>query len=74
MKLITIIIPSYNEEDVLPHLIQRLSQVTDSINNYKFEFLFVNDGSTDATLDLIKDYKRKDSRIRFVDLSRNFGK
>jgi len=74
MKLITIIIPSYNEKEVLPHLIQRLSQVTDSINNYKFEFLFVNDGSTDGTLDLIKDYKRKDSRIRFVDLSRNFGK
>ena len=74
MKLITIIIPSYNEEEVLPHLLQSLTEVTDSISNYDFEFLFVNDGSTDGTLELLKQYRQGDSRVRYVDLSRNFGK
>lgn len=74
MKLITIIIPSYNEEEVLPQFMQRLTQVTQTISNYKFEFLFVNDGSTDKTLDLIRTYAISDPRIRYVDLSRNFGK
>ena len=74
MKLITIIIPSYNEEEVLPHLLQSLTEVTDSIANYTFEFLFVNDGSTDGTLELLKEYRQEDARIRYVDLSRNFGK
>lgn len=74
MKLITIIIPSYNEEEVLPHLLQSLTEVTDSISNYDFEFLFVNDGSTDDTLELLKQYRQGDSRVRYVDLSRNFGK
>lgn len=74
MKLITIIIPCYNEEDVLPHLLQRLTEVTNSITNYAFEFLFVNDGSTDNTIQMLKDYRQQDSRVRYVDLSRNFGK
>lgn len=74
MELVTIIIPSYNEEDVLPQFIQRLDEVTQTIVDYKFEFLFVNDGSTDNTLGLIKKYQLKDSRIRYIDLSRNFGK
>src|SRR5699024_7020940 len=74
MELVTIIIPSYNEEDVLPQFIQRLDEVTQTIVDYKFEFLFVNDGSTDNTLGLIKKYQLEDSRIRYIDLSRNFGK
>lgn len=74
MKLITIIIPCYNEEEVLPQLFKQLRKVTDSIENYKFEFLFVNDGSKDNTLDIIKAYKKQDPRIEYVDLSRNFGK
>ena len=74
MKLISIIIPSYNEEEVLPHLLQHLREVTDAIKNYNFEFLFVNDGSKDETLKLIKEYRKEDPRIRYVDLSRNFGK
>lgn len=74
MKLISIIIPSYNEEEVLPYLLQRLREVTDSIKDYKFEFLFVNDGSEDNTLKLVKKYRKEDSRIKYVDLSRNFGK
>src|SRR5699024_8718262 len=74
MKLITIIIPSYNEEEVLPHFMGRLTEVINSIKNYEFEFLFINDGSKDGTLNLIKKYRSQDSRIRYIDLSRNFGK
>jgi glycosyltransferase involved in cell wall biosynthesis len=74
MKLITIVIPCYNEEEVLPHLLQKLNEVTKPIKNYDFEFLFVNDGSKDNTLKLVKEYRKQDVRVKYVDLSRNFGK
>ena len=72
--MITIIVPCFNEEEVLPNFIERLNEVTKAIPNYNFEYLFVNDGSTDNTLEVIKGYRVADSRIRYVDLSRNFGK
>lgn len=74
MKKITILIPAYNEEEVLGMLYKRLDNLADSQSDYKFEFLFVNDGSRDKTLDIIKDYAEKDSRVSFVNLSRNYGK
>ena len=74
MKTITIIIPAYNEEESLPYLIERLKKLINSINNYNFEILFVNDGSKDKTLELIKKYREEDNRISYVDFSRNFGK
>lgn len=74
MKKITIIIPAYNEEESLPYLYERLEKLMNSINNYEFEILFVNDGSKDDTLNLIKEYRNKDERISYVDFSRNFGK
>ena len=74
MKKITIIIPAYNEEESLPYLYERLEKLMNSINNYEFEILFVNDGSKDNTLNLIKEYRNKDERISYVDFSRNFGK
>lgn len=74
MKKVTIIIPAYNEEEALPLLYNRLTKVIDSIKNYEFEMLFVNDGSKDKTISLIKEFRAKDSRISYVDFSRNFGK
>jgi polyisoprenyl-phosphate glycosyltransferase len=74
MKTLTILIPAYNEEDVLHHLYDRLKKVADGIDNYAFEFLFVNDGSTDGTLPILKQLREVDKRISYVDLSRNFGK
>ena len=74
MKKISIIIPAYNEEESLPYLYERLEKVISSIENYEFEILFVNDGSKDNTLKLIKEYREKDKRISYVDFSRNFGK
>ena len=74
MKKISIIIPAYNEEDSLPFLYERLEKMINANSNYEFEILFVNDGSKDNTLNLIKEYREKDSRISYVDFSRNFGK
>lgn len=74
MKLITIVVPCYNEEEVLPLFYEQLTTVTDSITNYMFELLFVNDGSNDKTLEIIKSIAKKDERVKFMNLSRNFGK
>lgn len=74
MKSITVLVPAYNEELVLPALYERLSTLADSESDYSFEFLFVNDGSRDRTLEIIKHYAEQDSRVSFVNLSRNFGK
>ncbi|MGI6243842.1 MAG: glycosyltransferase family 2 protein [Prevotella sp.] len=73
-KSVSIIIPSYNEEASLPHLYEALKELMDSISAYDWEVLFVNDGSKDATLPMINALYEKDSRISYVDLSRNFGK
>ncbi|MCU5095504.1 MULTISPECIES: glycosyltransferase family 2 protein [Bacillus] len=74
MKTITILVPAYNEEEVLDQLYSRLTGVFQGIPNYNFEILFVNDGSKDRTLDIIKEFRVNDKRISYVDLSRNFGK
>ena len=74
MKKITIIVPAYNEEESIPFLYERLTKLIDSIKNYEFEVLFINDGSRDKTLELIKEIRQKDNRYCYVNLSRNFGK
>ena len=74
MKTITILIPAYNEELVLDKLYSRLQTLSETTQNYAFEFLFVNDGSRDKTLDIIKTFAKKDPRVSYVNLSRNFGK
>ena len=74
MKKITIIVPSYNEEEALPYLYERLNAMMNNLNQYEFEVLFINDGSKDRTLELIKEMRNKDNRISYVNFSRNFGK
>jgi len=74
MKLISILIPAYNEEQVLDQLMARLGNLANDIKDYDFEFLFINDGSKDKTLDIIKGYAEQDNRVSYVNLSRNFGK
>ena len=74
MKTITIIVPAYNEVEALPYFFDRIKNVVDDIKNYNFEILFINDGSKDKTLEIIKKYKEKENRISYVNLSRNFGK
>lgn len=74
MKKISVIIPAYNEEESLPLLYDRLSKLINQIKDYEFEVLFVNDGSKDRTIEIIKELRNKDNRICYVDFSRNFGK
>ena len=74
MDKISIIIPCYNEEQALPYLYAELQKVTADMPHQEFEFIFINDGSRDKTLSLIKELRQKDDRVRFVSFSRNFGK
>lgn len=72
--MISLIIPCFNEEKVLPILYKELTFVTEQMENEKFEFLFIDDGSKDRTLYLLKEFALKDSRVRYISFSRNFGK
>ena len=74
MKKVTILIPAYNEEESLPKLYERVSKIMNDMSNYEFELLFINDGSKDNTINIIKDLRAKDNRVSYVDFSRNFGK
>lgn len=71
--LISIIIPSFNEQEVLPAFHQRLSKVLNSLP-LRAEILYVNDGSRDGTLEVMKILRAHDKRVAIIDLSRNFGK
>lgn len=72
MIALSIIIPIYNEELNIPTLYGRLKPVIEKIG-VSYELLFVNDGSKDRSIELIKDLARMDKTIRYVDFSRNFG-
>lgn len=74
MKKISVLVPCYNEEASLPLLYTELVKVMNSCQSYDWEVLFINDGSRDNTLSVIKDLRQMDVRISYVDLSRNFGK
>lgn len=74
MTRISILIPAFNEEVVLPKLHSRLSALADSQSSYEFEFLFVDDGSQDSTREMLQKMAIEDKKISFVLLSRNFGK
>jgi len=73
-KKVSILIPCYNEEKSLPLLYEELSRLIENQKDYEWEILFVNDGSKDNTLLVIKQLREKDKRVCYVDLSRNFGK
>ena len=74
MKKVSILVPCYNEEKSLPILYPHLRNLMDEHTTYEWEVLFVNDGSRDNTLNIIKALRSADERINYVNLSRNFGK
>ncbi|MFT3995411.1 MAG: glycosyltransferase family 2 protein [Dysgonomonas sp.] len=74
MDKISLIIPCYNEEQALPFLYKEIVEVAASMPEQAFEFIFVNDGSKDNTLQIVKELKKADDRVYFVSFSRNFGK
>lgn len=77
-ELLTIVVPCYNEQEVLPLFREEILRVTNEMHEKNpqldFEFLFINDGSKDGTLDILRKYSEEDERFRYVSFSRNFGK
>ena len=73
-ELISIVVACYNEEEVLPIFYDEINKVSNKLKNINFEFLFVDDGSNDGTLSVIKNLVRKDNRVKYISFSRNFGK
>lgn len=74
MRKVSVIIPCYNESGSLPLLIGELDKVAASNKQYEWEYLFVNDGSNDETLSILRQYRSTNKRVNYIDLSRNFGK
>lgn len=74
MKKISLVIPCYNEEEMITLLHDELKKVSGKMMSYAFEFIFVDDGSSDATVPELKKIAEQDSRVVFIELSRNFGK
>ena len=75
MKTISVVVPCYNEEESIPLFYKEVNKVTEKMKEKaKFEFIFVNDGSKDKTLEEIRNLAKEDNRVRYISFSRNFGK
>lgn len=78
MKLVSIVVPCYNEQEVLPMFYEEITKVTDQMSKdypeLTFEYLFIDDGSKDKTLEIFHSLADKDKRVRYISFSRNFGK
>lgn len=77
MDLLSIIVPCYNEEEALPYFLKAIRLEAESLLKdleLRVELIFVNDGSRDGTLDILRAAAREDPRVRYVSFSRNFGK
>ncbi|MDE6538955.1 MAG: glycosyltransferase family 2 protein [Ruminococcus sp.] len=78
MKLVSVVVPCYNEEEVLPVFYKEITKVTSQMSidypELEFEFLFINDGSKDKTLEVFRSLADMDKRVRYISFSRNFGK
>lgn len=71
-ELLSVVVPMYFEEEVAQECYIRLKTVMDQ-NDYNYEFIFVNDGSTDKTLDILSEIAEKDKQVKIIDFARNFG-
>ena len=74
VEQISIIVPCYNEQEALPYFSKEIIRIADQLPAYEFQIVFVNDGSKDKTLELLKSYEKSDPRIHYISFSRNFGK
>ena len=74
IRTVALIVPCYNEQEVLPVFYTTAVKVIDSLPQYAFTLLFVNDGSKDETLNILKKLSEKDERVKYLSFSRNFGK
>lgn len=73
-ELISLVIPCYNEEDAIPLFYDAIKKQIKKMDYVDFELIFINDGSKDKTLEIIRELSRKDKVVRYVSFSRNFGK
>jgi glycosyltransferase involved in cell wall biosynthesis len=73
-KMISVVVPMYNERDSLGILYGELKRAAEELPDYGFEYVFVSDGSTDGTLERLRNLAEQDGRIRYLSFSRNFGK
>lgn len=71
---ISIIVPCYNEEEAIPYFYEEIIKLKKEMKEVDFEYLFVNDGSRDNTLNVLREYGKKDKHVRYISFSRNFGK
>ena len=74
MKKVNLIVPCYNEAEALPLFKNELNKVIQTLDQYTFEILLINDGSTDTTLSVMKEICDTDSHYKYISFSRNFGK
>ncbi len=74
MKKLSIVVPCYNEEEALPIFYDEILKQQANLSKLEFELVFVDDGSSDATLELFRQLNQKDKRVQYVSFSRNFGK
>ena len=74
IKTIDIIVPCYNEEDVLKLFYEESSKVTDNISDYSCRYIFVDDGSRDKTLSILMELSNEHKNVKYISFSRNFGK
>ncbi len=73
MKKISIVVPCYNEEEALPFFYQEVEKIVSNMK-VEVEYIFVNDGSRDKTLELLRELAKQDKKVRYISFSRNFGK
>ena len=73
-KKISVIVPCYNEEESLPIFYEEINKVMNEMKKVKFELIFINDGSKDRTLKILRELAKKDKHVRYISFSRNFGK
>ena len=74
MQTMTIIVPCYNEEEALPYFYEEISKIRQQLTEISLKLLFINDGSTDNTLAILKKLASSDSSVYYISFSRNFGK
>ena len=75
MKKISVIVPCYNEQEAIPFFYDEIVKISKIMeNDAEFEYLFINDGSKDKTINVLRELAKRDERVKYVSFSKNFGK
>ena len=74
LPMLSIVVPCCNEEAVIPDFMNEIAIVLNEMNGVDYELIFVDDGSDDATLSLLREFAKGDAHVRYISFSRNFGK